>query len=437
MKLLRITVSGFRNIAETTLDLDGITALVSPNNYGKSNLMSAIAYAAAFINESPKRRSNMMADVDGMPLVPSLASSEFRFLVEFDDPSLGKYQYVRYGFAFSWIKDDGTGRRIVDETLEISSKRAGRWATYLKRQSNEYRKSYDTRSFRKIILDDNQLSIDVLTALEDIDINPVIKRIKEIIFVICNSLDTENRFQPLPIEIASSALDEDAIAFDDSDLPRSLFRLRAFAPEKFDDFLAAVYTLFPSFEDISVRSYEVKEDAFVQLSKTFEGDESDSGIPFKIRDEMYKMLVKDANLNQPVDISRMSTGTKRIIWLLANTIIAGNANAGCIGIEEIETSIHPRMLQNLLEILNDNIGDTALLLTSHSPFLIQYLKPSQIYVGVPNEQGVAYFKRINEDALDAMLSNAHDRGLGLGEYLFEMMSSEDEGEALLRKYLED
>ena len=33
MELLSVSVGGFRNLAYTTIELGGITALVSPNNY--------------------------------------------------------------------------------------------------------------------------------------------------------------------------------------------------------------------------------------------------------------------------------------------------------------------------------------------------------------------------------------------------------------------
>lgn len=432
MKLLKLTVGGFRNLAETTIELEGITAFVSPNNYGKSNLMDAIQFAADFINESPRARSSMMAYVNGMPLVSKLENSNYMFEMEFEDPHLEEYRFVRYGFSFSWAKDGEGGRKIVDEKIELSNKEGGLWTTYLRRDKGQYKKSHDTRSFRKIVLDPNQLAIDILTSIDDIDINPAIRRIKSISFAMCDSLDAGGRFRPLPIEIEGKKLSEDAIAFDDEDLPRSLFRLKNQAPDKFDDFLSAVYTLFPEFEDISVSAYEIKQEEHDRLSKSFQRDDSDDAVPFHIKDEMYKVVVRDSYLNQPVDISRMSTGTKRLIWLIANVIIAGEVNAGCVGIEEIETSIHPKMLQELLEILNDSKRETALLLTSHSPFLIQYLKPQQIYLGVPNDEGVAVFKRIADSKLQTVLDNAHNRGLGFGEYLFELMSSDDDTSRLPR-----
>lgn len=437
MKLLSIGAGGFRNLAFTKLELGGIAALVSPNNYGKSNLLDAIKFALEFIDAGAKQRGSMMKAKRCIPLTPALDTEEFRFVVEFDDPSLGEYRFVRYGFSFAWFRDDGTGCKITNETIEINSKRTGAWTNYLKRAEGKYKKSHDTRSFRSIGLDDTQLAIDVLTSIEDIDINPAIRSIRTIAYAICTSLDTENRFRSMPFEFGEVA-DETTVMFDDADLPRALFRLKQTDPEKFDDFLAAVHTLFPEFESISVNSYELKPEEHERLSKVLSKDrESEDEIPFRIRDDLYRLTVKSKTMNQPVDISYMSTGTKRIIWLIANVIIAGMGGASCIGIEEIETSIHPKMMRGLLETLNNNLGSTSLLLTSHSPFLIQYLKPEKIYLGVPNEDGVATFKRVKGSKVKSALDTAYNRGLGFGEYLFELMSSEEDGLRVLGMILED
>lgn len=436
MKLLSLTVGGFRNVAETTIELGGITAFVSPNNYGKSNLLKAIEFATIFINESPRTRSVMMGYVGGIPLVPELAKEDFRFQVEFEDPDLGEYRFVRYGFSFSWRRDDGTGQVITDETIEINPQRGGRWTNYLRRDKGKYKKSHDTRSFRTIQLDGNQLAIDVLTAIEDIDINPAIKMIKEIGFMLCASIDASSRFRPTPLEIKDDAEGEKMVAFDDEDLPRAMYRLKVNHKERYDDLLSALFTLFPEFEDISVNPYELKKEEHDALEKTLQTPDGEEDVPFRIRDELYRMTVRSSNLNQPVNITMMSMGTQRIVWLLTNVIIAEAYDAQCIGIEEVETGIHPKMLGELLELLDENIGETSLLITSHSPFLIQYLKPQQIYIGEPSDNGIARFKRIREDEVEKINSYAHDRGLGFGEYLFELMSSDSDGSAMLASVLE-
>jgi len=438
MRLLSITVGGYRNIAETTIELSGITAFVSPNNYGKSNLLDAISYATEFVNESPRSRTAMMGNAGDIPLVPGLADSEFIFRVEFEDPDLGEYRYVRYGFRFAWKKDDGTGQTITDETIEINSKRTGRWTNYLRRSKGQYKKGHSTRSFRSIQLDGNQLAIDVLTAIENIEINPAIKRIKQLGFSLCGSLDASSRFWSTPLEMKTDD-DGKTILLDDRDLPRAIYRLRKERPERYDDLLSALYTLFPEFESVSVDPYELKKEEHDRYEKAISASSGDGAeVPFRIRDELYRMTVRSVYLNQPVNVSMMSAGTQRIIWLIANVIIAAAYDNQCIGIEEVETSIHPKMLGTLLELLDENIATTtSLLVTSHSPFLIQYLKPQQIYIGVPSEDGIAKFGRIRKSVVPQVMENAHDHGLGFGEYLFDLMSSDRDGAAVLTRMLGD
>ena len=79
MELLSVSVGGFRNLAYTTIELGGITALVSPNNYGKSNLLDAIRFAFQFIESGNKRRNNLMRSTNCIPLSPSLSNDDFRF----------------------------------------------------------------------------------------------------------------------------------------------------------------------------------------------------------------------------------------------------------------------------------------------------------------------------------------------------------------------
>lgn len=60
MRILSITVGGFRNIEKTTFELGGIVGLVSANNYGKTNVLDAISFAIDFMQASLRERSNMM-----------------------------------------------------------------------------------------------------------------------------------------------------------------------------------------------------------------------------------------------------------------------------------------------------------------------------------------------------------------------------------------
>lgn len=440
MKINSIMVGGFKNLITTRLELDGICAIISPNNYGKSNLLEAIDFGFDFIHESRKGRKNMMGWIRGIPLCSALQNSEYRFEIEFENESLKEYRYVRYGFSFKWHRDDDMGDCITDEWLETRESTSVRYTSYLKRKEGKYRKSKNTTAYRKIELDELQLAIDALGLIEDIEIADVINTIHKIVFRVCSSLDLRDRYQPSPLEYVGDQ--EGTIRFDDTDVPKALYRLKNKAPDLYGLFEESLSVLFPEFTSINLNEYTLTDKMLEQqmtvtvANKKLSDEEIEKEIPFKIREHIYRLFVKCDYMNQPLSMANMSTGTKRVIWLLANAYIANYMGAGIVGIEEIETSIHPKMMRQLLEIITEALGDTPLILSSHSPYLVQYLKPDKIYVGVPNNQGVAEFRRIQKNKMKVIISNARDMGLSVGEYLFELLSGDSDSYEMLDSFLE-
>ncbi len=427
MRLINITVGGFRNVDDTDIRLGGIVGFVSTNNYGKSNLLEGIKFAFQFIAAGQQDREIMMRDVRNIPLVPSLENKPFRFQVEFDSEVEGPYRFVRYEFSFLWAKDDGSGARIVSETLFANTKASGIFSLYLDREKKKYRASHKTRSFRKIAPQASQLALDALSALDEVELIDVVKRIKSLRFNLASDIDARARFIPSIFELMPP-LKEWL-----NDIPTQLLYLKEHQFEQYRLFEEGVYALFPEFEAISV---EVFRNEFKQ--KLNLNQEREKPLPFQIKDDVVKLMVKSSYLNQVVDIQHMSAGTKRVVWLLANAILTSSRQGQKIlAIEEIETSIHPRLIEELLEQLNENLGNSTLLVTSYSPYWVQYLKPNKIYVGLPNENGCACFKPLDAGKFKDFVKRAHDRGLGFGEYLYSLMSGSDDGVRVLRKYLQE
>lgn len=440
MRIISITVAGFKNIKKTKLELDSICAVISPNNFGKSNLIEAIDFGFDFIHESRKGRKNMMSWIRGIPLCTVMENDEYFFEMEFEDEELEDYRYAKYGFSFKWHRDDESGDVITNEWIEARENTSVRYTAFLKRSEGKYRKGKSTTGFRKLDIDDLQLAIDVLGLLDEIEINGIIKDVQEITFRICSSLDLRDRYQPSPLEYIED--EEDVIKFDDEDVPRALCILKKKNPELYGLFEDAVYTLFPEFEAINLNEYTLSDQhAEPEITVKF-GEKvistADMGgkIPFKLREHVYRLFVKSEYLNQPMSMANMSTGTKRVIWLLANAYIANQVNTGIVGVEEIETSIHPKMMKQLLEVLEEALGNAPLIVSSHSPFLVQYIKPEKIYVGIPNKSGMAEFRRIQKNKVKQLISNARDLELSVGEYLFELLSGDSDSYDILESYLE-
>lgn len=435
MKIKSVTVGNYKNLAETTINLSQVVSLVSTNNYGKSNLLEAIKFGFDFISSSLKSRLAMMNWVKGIPLTPTIAGKDFIFSIEFDDPSLGEYRYVRYSFRFAWHNDKGTGSRITDESLEIRSNESVRYKGYLKRDKGLFRASKDKTGFRKLILSSNMLAIDAISAIKNVEIAGVIGKVKDISYRMCDTLQLDSSFQPSPIEFDFGS--NPSLPFDDEDIPRALSVLKKEKPDRFELFIETIYDLFPEFNRVELHTYTLKTDNQPQIKAIMVSDDRKEEIPYKIRDELHRIIIESSFLNQPLSLEYMSTGTKRIFWLIANAVFAGCNSTNILSVDEIETSIHPRMIENLLKALVDILGDTSLLVTSHSPYLIQYLKPESIYVGVPNSEGIAVFKRVQAGKVKALLNAARELDLSVGEYLFELMSGDDDAAAVLSAYLEE
>lgn len=439
MIIKRLTVGNYKNIATTTLDLTRMIALVSANNYGKSNLLEAIRFGFDFISISPKMRQKRMHWTRGIPLSPALAGKEFIFSVEFDDPDLNENRFVRYGFRFSWYNDQDTGAKIVDETLEIRPNESVKYTSFLKRSDGRYRPSKNITGWRKLALSSDALAIDAIGMLEDVEIAEVVKRIKRIGYQLCDSLELDDSFSPNPIEFDFG----ENVVIGNEDIPRTLATLRNKNENLYNLFVETIYDLFPEFNKIELQVLTVKDTdssrkQAIMLTTSEDGKpEKSAEIPYRIRDQLYRLVIESRYLNQPISMEYMSTGTKRIFWLIANAVVSEFKQINLLGVDEIETSIHPRMIRNLLEAMVEILGNTSMIITSHSPYLIQYLKPDSIYVGVPNEDGVALFRKIQPKKIKYLLNTTRKLETSIGEYLFELMSGDSDSSKILSAYLED
>lgn len=437
MTIKTITVGNFKNIAPTTLDCSHILALVSPNNYGKSNMLEAIHFGLEFLSASAKMRNAMMRHLSLIPLSPSLAGKDFVFSIEFDEPSLGQYRYMRYGYQFSWYNDQGTGAKITNETIESRPNESVKYTSYLKHSEGKYRPSKSTASYRKLKLRDDALAIDAIELISGVEISDALKALKKLGYRLCSALELDDSFIPTPFAFEGL---EPGVSFGNEDIPQLIAMLQAERPDLYALYIETIYDLFPEFKRIELQKLTMQERAMPKLHAIMvtekDGMEKKTEIPYHIRNDIYRLIVESNHLNQPISMEYMSTGTKRIFWLIANAVVSEYRNIDLLGIDEIETSIHPRMLRGLLESLDELLGGTSMIVTSHSPYLIQYLKPESIYIGVPHKDGVATFHRIQRSKVKALLKAARRLEMSIGEYLFDLMSGDEDSLQILSAYLE-
>lgn len=425
MRITNITIKGFRNIKQISINLKNILSFVSVNNYGKSNLLKGIDFGFDFITRSDKIRSKMMGYYNGIPLNPWVENDNFYFQIE-GNLNTKEISAFKYGYEFIWNKDNNTGNKIVNEWLDIKELNSAHYKKMLNRKTNKYKKSLDAKYWNKINLTNSQLFVDILPSHQDVKYATLIEEIKNIKFNYCSLLDANPNFEPIPFHF----IDEDEVVpYNDSDIPRALYFLNENNQTKFKEFKNSIFRLFPDFDDMSFN----KKDIHAKMTKKIivsDTDDSETNTetipPTLIEDQIYQIFIKTKFLNQPISMSRMSAGTKRIFWILLNVLLSNELNVQLLAIEELETSIHPSLLKKLLEeitMLSDNV---YVLISSHSTNILQYLKPNQIYIGIPNNKGLAEFSRIKESKYSKIKTLANNLGMSYGEYIFNYISQCDE-----------
>ncbi len=137
------------------------------------------------------------------------------------------------------------------------------------------------------------------------------------------------------------------------------------------------------------------------------------------------LQIKDAPFDRPVMARFVSDGTLKLLAYL--TVLYDPNPSLFIGIEEPENFLHPRLLPELAEECRASTRRSQLLVTTHSPFFINSLRPEDVRVLYRNENGhtqavrVADLKGIPEFvAAGASLGHLWLEGrLGVGDPLVD------------------
>lgn len=428
VEIKRITLGGYRNVGKIELAFGNITALVGLNGYGKSNVMDAIDFGFDFLHYQNPAKTALMSSKQNIPLLKSNAGQNFEFEVEAKLTSQGKEYFAIYEYSFAW-KTEMHIEKILHERLRIrKDEKNQKYNTFILRNDSiaYYRSSISGRCDKKIKIEDNGLIINKLLALDGLFYIDIVKQINDIQFYIEKHLDASQSFMPAPFTIKGfQELELQGI----NSIPRAIFFLKKDYPDKYELLINAFMQLFPDIININVQEIKLNghfQDNAVEFSE-------DSPIIFS--DSIYTMSILDKKMIQPVRFEHLSDGTKRVFLMLAFAVIADIKSLSMIAIEEPENSIHPSLLQSYLDVLCQLVQDCKIIVTSHSPYVIQYLEPYNIYIGITNRTGEADFKRIAPTKVNSLYRDAAEYDRSVGDYIFNLISSSDSDE-YIKEYLE-
>ncbi len=100
--------------------------------------------------------------------------------------------------------------------------------------------------------------------------------------------------------------------------------------------------------------------------------------------------VKERMLENSTPTEGISDGTLRILSL----VTALHTGASMVALEEPENCIHPHLLEGLIDLARKSPAQVVI--TTHSPILLDYMNPEEVYVVTRNRDGATIVKRLAE-----------------------------------------
>lgn len=126
------------------------------------------------------------------------------------------------------------------------------------------------------------------------------------------------------------------------------------------------------------------------------------------------LQIRDAPFPEPVMARFASDGTLKMLAYLL--LLHDPAPPSFIGIEEPENFLHPRLLHGLAAECREATDVTQILVTTHSPFFVDALRPAEVRVLWRDEEG---FTRCRDLDNDRKINAFIDAGAQLGDLWME------------------
>lgn len=420
----KIKVGGFRNISNVEVETNDIISLLSVNSYGKSNFLNGVIFGISFIHAQNDLKSRLMDFEPYKPFNLKNLYQDFSFELELSYTKDKKISHLIYGYSFIWKKGEDDVPEITNEYLKV--KDSQKFTSYITRDKNEayYKSSPTAACSKKINIEKNELVINKIEAYDDLYYLDIIKSINNVIVYVDRHFNTSSLYD---IRMLLKKDFSDYSLNDEANVPRILSKINKEYPDKFKLIVNTIKDIFPFIIDIKTIEYNINSDEL--------GIENTSN-NYVIADNVYFLVALEKNIAKTISFSCVSDGVRRVLLIFITLVLADINNYSLVGIEEPENSLNPKILQRFLIALSEFSKNTKVIITSHSPYLINYMEPKNIYLGLPNNDGLAMFSKIKEKSVNKLLTDADNMDMLVGDYLFDLMSGNEEDLNTMVKYVE-
>ncbi|MDP5337044.1 MAG: ATP-binding protein [Nodularia sp. (in: cyanobacteria)] len=182
------------------------------------------------------------------------------------------------------------------------------------------------------------------------------------------------------------------VEFDGSGLAPTLDFLRGEAPDKFHLIEDKLRRIVPNVHKIGIKRAKVP----VIRQRLIEVD--GKSISYDETQEMTgQEVVLDMNTGERIPAHAISEGTMLTLGLL--TVLMNPNQPNLVLLDDIEQGLHPQAQRQLMTVFKEIIAENAnlqIIFSTHSPYIIDELVPSQVHILNNSNSGFTIAKRLDE-----------------------------------------
>lgn len=368
MRLSRLFVSHYRSIKEETINLIDVNVFIGANAAGKSTILDVLR----FLHEGTRERDfrGPAAARGGIVHIPwkgeEARSVEIKAWIQDGDREFEwRVTLMREGYEFTVDEDvsECPPKSPPHQLLE-SRKGIGWW--------------WSGGEGKRVPLEQHHTACALSAAAADASF-PARD--------VAGFVSRWGFFDPNPFLLRRDWSGQDSTRFDayGRNLAERLYALKKAAPDEFEQIVSATRAVL--------------------------------GLPLAIdpreSEDRFYFVQSEPGLKYQVAQTGASSGTLRMLALM--TALFGEAGSTLIGLEEPENHIHPTALTAFVEYLRKVRGRVQLLVTTHSPLLLNLLDdPEAVYV--VRHSAAEGTKVMHEGNPGAVRRALDESGFGLGDF---------------------
>ncbi|MEQ9354107.1 AAA family ATPase [Coleofasciculus chthonoplastes] len=362
--LSKLRVQHYKSLFDTEVDLAPLTVFIGPNGSGKSNICEALVIWSDFFQRLIKNNNNIIPitgvfDESLLTVSKNQQSVESKFWQ-------GKSDYLSLSVTTLDKIENNRNKNIVDMSfnvdynkLDIAINMTGINASVTSRTTNE---------LRNFVIGDYQYPD-----------SPLGQALKKVII-----------YDFAPVNLSSDILSTGSMERTGQGIAYALVDILHTNRKNFDELEERLTRLVPNIQRISLP---------------------------RGKNQTFSLELIDRYSEHHIPASDISDGTLRILAFL--TALYQEDTPSIICFEEIENGVHPWLLHKMIELLKivSTEGITGkpvqILITTHSPVLLNYVEPEQVRAVELDHEGKTQVHNLPTDSVRFQKAlEAYDGALG-------------------------